>query len=263
MAFSLRTAITTLLPRRSRFVYRVANKLVNLYNGDNDFDIHTNGELRVARLALPHARVVFDVGANVGDWTELALSINRAAQIHCFEPSGPTFRRLSAHAFPPNVRLNHFGLGAAAEERTMYVYDEASGANSLYHRVGTPSDQQSEETVRLGSFDEYCARERIERVDFVKIDVEGHELSVLRGAKRMLSEGRVGVVQFEYGGCYIDARVLLKDIWQLVDEPGQGYAFYKIFPSRLERIREYKQTLETFQYSNWIIAHPEWQRRLR
>ncbi len=145
----------------------------------------------------------------------------------------------------------------------MFVFDEASGANSLYHRVGTSTEQHSEETVRLSTFDDYCASGNIERVDFVKIDVEGHELSVLRGAKRMLNEGRVGVVQFEYGGCYIDARVLLKDIWQLVDEAKQGYAFYKIFPDRLERVDEYKQTLETFQYSNWIIAHPEWQNRLR
>jgi FkbM family methyltransferase len=263
MTFSLRSAVTSLLPRRSRFAYRVANKLVNLYNGDNDSDIHTNGELRAAQLALPYAKVVFDVGANVGDWTELALAINPGAQLHCFEPSGPTFRKLSTHGFPQNVRLNHFGLGSASEERTMYVYDEAVGSNSLYRRVGLSADQRAEETVRLATFDDYCASENVERVDFVKIDVEGHELSVLRGAKRMLFESRVGVVQFEYGGCYIDARVLLRDIWQLVDEAKQGYAFYKIFPERLERIPEYRQTLETFQYSNWIIANPEWQRRLR
>lgn len=261
MTFSLRSAVTALLPRRSRFVHRVANKLVNLYNGDNDFDIRTNGELHLAKLALPHARVVFDVGANVGDWTELALTINPSAQIHAFEPSDATYRKLSAHQFPPNVRLNHFGLGAAEEQRTMFVYDGGSGANSLYHRVGTPAEQNSVETVPIRTFDVYCTEQNIAEVDFMKVDVEGHELSVLRGARRMLSEGRVGVVQFEYGGCYIDARVLLKDIWEFVAEVRPEYAFYKLFPTRLERMPVYKQTFETFQYSNWVIANPEWQAR--
>lgn len=257
-----RKAITALLPRRSHFVYRVANKLVNLYNGDNDFEIATNGELRFAELTLPHAKVVFDVGANVGDWITLVLKLNPGASYHCFEPSAPTFARLSSLSLPPNVRLNHFGLGAAPEERTLFVYDEGSGANSLYRRVGAPTDQRSEESVRVRTIDDYCAEHGIERVDVVKIDTEGHEMAVLQGTRRMLSEGRIGVAQFEYGGCYIDARVLLKDVWQFIESAGQGYAFYKIHRDRMERIPKYKQTFETFQYSNWAIAHPDWQRRI-
>lgn len=263
MAMTFRSALTALLPRRNRLVYRLARKLVNLYEGDNDVDIQTNGELRLARLALPHARVVFDVGANVGEWTDLALAINGSAEIHCFEPSGATFRRLSSRGYPSNVRLHPFGLGAEASERTLYVFEEGSGGNSLYRRDGVSTRQESKEAVRLRTVDAHCGDSQIERVDFMKIDVEGHELSVLQGAERMLTERRIGLVQFEYGGCYIDARVLLKDIWQLVEAANPAYGFFKIFPNRLERVPSYRQTLETFQYSNWIIATPEWQERLK
>src|SRR5882672_5273704 len=81
------------------------------FDGENDFDSYTNGELRLIRTLLPDCRVVFDVGANRGTWTETALVINPAAEIHAFEPSASTFRELAAKPLPPGVHLNNVGLG--------------------------------------------------------------------------------------------------------------------------------------------------------
>jgi len=257
-----RRTLIRLLPRNHELPFRIGRKLVNLYSGDNDFDFNTNGELTVARAVLPHCRLVFDVGANVGDWIAMALEIQPGAQYHCFEPSGPTFRKLSSRPFPSNVNRNHFGLGNRAEERKLFVYGEAVGANSLYLRVGAPEQQGSEEVVVIRTLDEYCAEKGIDGIDFVKIDVEGHELSVLQGASRMLGTSSIGVLQFEYGGAYIDARVLLKDVWDLVAASGGDYALYKIFPEGPRRVPEYRQTLETFQYSNWLIVRSDWTTRV-
>ena len=258
----LRRTLIRMLPRNSELAFRIGRKLVNLYSGDNDFDFDTNGERAVARAVLPHCRVVFDVGANVGDWVAMALAIQPDAQYHCFEPSGPTFRKLSARALPSNVRRNHFGLGSRAEERKLFVYGEAVGSNSLYLRVGMPDRQREEESVVLKTLDEYCAENAIGGIDFVKIDVEGHELSVLQGASRMLASRAIGVVQFEYGGSYIDARVLLKDVWELVAASDGDYSFYKIYPDGPRRVPEYRQTLETYQYSNWLIVRSDWTGRV-
>jgi hypothetical protein len=88
------------------------------------------------------------------------------------------------------------------------------------------------------------------------LDVEGHELEVLRGSTEMLSQGRIGTVQLEYGGCNIDARVLLKDIFAFM-EPF-GYAAHKILPAGLKFVRRYDQRLENFQYQNWVfLKRPE------
>ena len=258
----LRKSAARVLPTQG-FAFRVARKIVNLHNGDNDCDLETNGELLVATAVLPHCRVVFDVGANVGDWTSLALKINPNAQYHCFEPSLPTFRALSAHPFPANVTRNAFGLGAAAEERKLFVYGGGLGSNSLYFRTGLPDTQQFEETIAIRTLDDYCVEQSIESVDFVKIDVEGHELAVLKGASRMLTRGAIGAIQFEYGGCYIDARVLLKDIWEHVLSLNGSYSFYKIFPDGPRAVAKYEQKLETFQYSNWLIARSDWTQKLR
>ncbi len=258
----LRKTLIRMLPRNSELAFRVGRKLVNLYNGDNDFDFVTNGELTVARAVLPHCRVVFDVGANVGDWVAMALEIQPKARYHCFEPSGPTFRRLSERPLPPNVHRNHFGLGSRSEERKLFVYGEAVGSNSLYRRVGAPSEQRDEEPVIVRTLDEYCAEKTITEIDFVKIDTEGHELFVLQGASRMLRSRSLGVVQFEYGGAYIDAHVLLKDVWELVAGSGGDYSFYKIYPDGPRLVRKYLQTFETFQYSNWLIVRSDWAGRV-
>lgn len=258
----VRDAVVALLPRRSRLVYRVATKLVNLYDNDNEFDIARNGELSLARRVLPHCRVAFDVGANVGDWTALALIINPSLEIHAFEPSPTTASRLASRRFPSNVHLNQFGLGEQSETRELFVYKDGSGANSFYRRVGTPSEQQTSEPVSVRTLDQYRQEARIERVDFVKIDVEGHELSVLRGARQSLAAGALGVVQFEYGGSYIDARAHLKDVWELVAAADRDYSFYKLYPEGPRLVPAYRQTFETFQYSNWAFVHRDWKKTI-
>ena len=204
-----RRVFRALLPKSS-LLYRASLAYLNDYLGDNNVDIDENGESRFARRMLPHARTVFDVGANVGDWTALALTINSSLVIHAFEPSHATFSHLVSRRFPPNVLVNPIGLGEHSETRELFVYSDYSGANSLYRRVGTPSEQQKKEVVFVRTLDEYSKETGVERIEFLKIDVEGHEVFVLRGARQSLEAGRIGVIQFEYGGCYIDARALLR-----------------------------------------------------
>jgi FkbM family methyltransferase len=258
----IRDAVVALLPRRSRLAYRVATKVVNLYNNDNEFDSDLNGEYGLARCVLPHCRVAFDVGANVGEWTAAALAINPSLEIHAFEPSPTTVSRLSGRAFPRDVIINPFALGEQNETRDLFIFDDGSEGNSLYRRAGAPSEQKKREVVAVRALDEYRAANGVNRVDFLKIDTEGHELAVLRGAREALAAEAIGVVQFEYGGCYIDARVLLKDIWDLVSSTGAAYSFYKLYPEGLRHVPAYLQTLETFQYSNWAIVHRDWKKHI-
>jgi FkbM family methyltransferase len=233
----------------------ICRNFVNKFNSENNDDIHSNGELRIMREYLPKSRVVFDVGANVGEWARLALQLSPQVQLHCFEPSRPTFRKLVSNSFPGNVTCNPFGLSSAREKRPLYVFSESSPINSLYRREGLedgyslkpPSET---ETVELETLDSYCAEKEIRRIDFLKIDVEGHELEVLKGAQGSLRAGNVEVIQFEYGGCNIDSRIFLKDIMDYF-EP-LDYDLFKVYPKTLIPIRRYDQRLENFQYQNWI-----------
>jgi len=63
----------------------------------------------------------------------------------------------------------------------------------------------------------------------------------------MLAARKISMIQFEYGGCNLDANVYLRDIWNLLSM--HGYRMAKVYPDRLRHYDEYDQKLETFKYS--------------
>jgi len=237
-------------------LYRACRRYVDRYNGENDSDIRTNGELRFMQRALARCQTVFDVGANVGDWTALALSIKPGLAIHCFEPSRFTYDKLLDRKFPPTVICNNFGLSSFVKETKLHVFETGSPLNSLYPRGGLEDlgvkSQLQEEVIQLSTLDRYCRERGVSQIDFLKLDVEGHELEVFKGMTESLSQGRVRIIQFEYGGCNIDAGVLLKHVWQFFK--GYAYAFYKLYSQGIKRADHYSQSFENFQYQNWAIV---------
>lgn len=249
-------SILDVLPAYNGVLYQSFRRYVDRYNSDNNDNIMCNGELRFMRERLVKCTTVFDVGANIGDWSALALEINPALNLHCFEPSPNTFNQLAVRRFPPNVVRNNLGLSSSSGDRTLYMFGRASGLNSLYRREGLEdgwalAPQQQTETVHLDTVDHYCFSQGVENIDFLKLDVEGHELEVLRGASQMLADGRIDIVQLEYGGCNIDARVLLKDLFEFFEH--LSYSSNKIYPRRLRAVERYDQRLENFQYQNWAF----------
>lgn len=83
---SIKRKLLALMPY-NKCVYSAAKRYVDRQNVENDDNMYTNGELWFMRSVLPQCSVAFDVGANVGDWTALALSINPCQKIHCFVQS--------------------------------------------------------------------------------------------------------------------------------------------------------------------------------
>jgi FkbM family methyltransferase len=165
-------------PINSPLMYAIAQRISDRYNGDNDDDMLTNGELSFLHETLSHAKIVFDIGANVGDWTRFALQHNPTAEYHCFEPNRNAFKKLSDQSFPANVYLNNSGMGASEGHLPFYIYGEGSVLNSLYDRQSSGLQPKRIEEIPIQTLDTYCLATGIEQIDIVKIDVEGHELSV-------------------------------------------------------------------------------------
>jgi FkbM family methyltransferase len=229
---------------------------VDRFNGDNNSSPETNGEYIFLRNELPKLRegVVFDVGANVGSWTSCVLRLNPKVNVHCFEPSKATYEKLAQKEWPSNVWQNNIGLGEVEGAMELNVVDEESGLNSLYLRRGVDCAMAvKKEIISITTVDGYCEINSIQKIDLIKVDVEGHELAVFKGMSQMLSEGRIRVIQFEYGGCNLDSKVHLGDIWYFL-EP-YGFSFYKLYPEGPKYIERYQQSLESFKYSNWVVIH--------
>jgi FkbM family methyltransferase len=132
-------------------------------------------------ISLNDNIVIFDVGANQGAFALAALEILKTrALIYCFEPSPTTFRLLEErlHSYS-NVRLYNFGLGECEGEAILYSDKEGSGCASLYKRMGL--SMELTEKVQIRTLDRFCAQSGIDHIHYLKLDVEGHELSVLWG----------------------------------------------------------------------------------
>lgn len=243
------------VPSSSAFLYKICKRYVNQYDAENNSDPYTNGEYWFLESVIPKCAVVFDVGANIGDWAARAVSINPNVKVHSFEPSKQTFQCLRVRALD-NVICNNCGLSSETGETTLYVFSEGAGTNSLYCRRGLgDARQKDEEKIYLNTIDNYCQDLGLGHIDLLKVDVEGHELDVFRGGRELLQRKRIRRIQFEYGGCNIDSRTLLRDLFDFF-EP-YGYVFYKLYPNRLQEVPRYNQRLETYQYQNWILLSKE------
>jgi FkbM family methyltransferase len=245
-----------LIPNKAR--YEICRHHANKELAENRSDFNTNGELWLLRTILPEIKTVFDVGSHVGQWASHVLRLNQHINLHCFEPSKKTFKVIQQKGFKKNVICNNFGLGSENTFKKLYVYGELSEGSSFYLRkglekiVGTELRAKTED-AEIRTLDSYCKERDIREIDFLKIDVEGHELDVIKGGKEYFESERIKITQFEYGGCYIDSRILLKDFFEIFE--GMNYDIFLLYPTRVCKIPRYDQRLENFQYKNFLIIN--------
>lgn len=136
---------------------------------------------------------IFDVGANVGQSAHVFAEENPQAQIYCFEPVARAYNELMRNvAHLPNVKPSRLAMGVVGGWADMHVAAETSLSSIHVNEPGSVV-----EVVPMVTLDEFCGAYGIERIDFLKIDAEGHDVEVLQGAFKMLTMGRVNFVQVE------------------------------------------------------------------
>lgn len=187
------------------------------------YNFDRNGERRLLEsMALLNARTVFDVGANVGDWTLAAAQLMPEAHIHSFELSPRTWRTLSQRVSGARFTVNNCGMGDRDGTIEFKDYGENSTVNTIlsnatYHDARLTAVISQSEIV---TGDTYCARHGIQNIDLLKIDVEGADHLVLAGFEGMLRAKAIRVVQFEYGYTHGDAKFLMRDFYAFFERHG-------------------------------------------
>lgn len=136
-----------------------------------------------ARSFLRPGAVIFDVGANFGYYAlVLAEGLQRRCEVHAFEPTPATFRRLGEH-----IALN--GMGDVVHAHQLALSDEPGRASMCQPRSGNSGAAYAElgsGEVPVSTLDSFVRERTLSRLDFVKIDVEGFEERVLRGGVHTL-----------------------------------------------------------------------------
>lgn len=137
--------------------------------------------------------VVVDVGANLGEVAlNAAKRVGSTGQVFVFEPFPSNFEKLRT-----NVGLNRFenlhlinkGLGAESGELGMFVADEANAGMNRMSADGS-SESKNATVVEVVKLDDFILENGIDRIDLIKIDVEGFEMNVLRGSENTLKTFR-------------------------------------------------------------------------
>jgi FkbM family methyltransferase len=158
--------------------------------------------VRLIETLVEPGSVVLDVGAHVGQYSLIAgQRVGVSGQVHSFEPDPGTFAWLAG-----NVRANHFrnitvnqcAVGADQEPKRLYFSTtDDIGSNSLViqkpsHRTGRSA------LVNCTTLDAYASAKALARVDVIKADVEGAELAMLQGARRILGSPTPPILILEF-----------------------------------------------------------------
>ncbi len=170
--------------------------------------ISLNSNPRMTRHLVTHTRifrddplVVVDVGARWG-FNEEWKVFGDGLRVYCFEPDQDECKRLNAAA-GANVVYLPYALGAKAGDATLY-HTRLSASTGLYQTNWDYFSRllnrdngitEKEETIRVTTLTDALRSARVDSIDFLKLDVEGAELDVLRGAEPYVESGRlIGVL---------------------------------------------------------------------
>ena len=162
-------------------------------------------DVRAFRWLIKPGAIVFDVGANIGQYALLASKlVGRSGQVFAFEPSPDVLPKLKRHLlmnYADNVELTARAVAGKNGTASFYPSDLESnqGVGSLLPAEAYRSELRSKHAVEVEviTLDSFCEQLGIESIDLLKIDVEGLDLEVLKGAERILARSPNVVVMSE------------------------------------------------------------------
>jgi FkbM family methyltransferase len=199
---------------------------------------------------------VLDVGANRGVWTNMLLRVGgkQVDRIYAFEPARANLPFLT-RIRDPRVTVVPMAIGDRRGQMDLFCDWPGSTLASVYKRKldHFGIDMAISETVDVTTVDAFTAEQGLKQVDFMKIDVEGHEFSVLQGALSMLRSRRIRALSFEFGGCAIDARVYFRDFWYLLRD--LDFDLFRIAPrGATVPLPRYQELDEAFRTTNYLAV---------
>jgi FkbM family methyltransferase len=153
-----------------------------------NFGSYEKEETEMSLLLIEKGFCIFDIGANFG-WYSLFFSKHvKNAKIFSFEPVKNTFNYLNRNITlnkVQNIKTFNFGFSDKEEEKILYVRKSESGIASM---VNLKEDKNAKKIIcRFSTLDNFVMEKNL-KVDFIKCDVEGAELLVLKGGKNIISK---------------------------------------------------------------------------
>jgi FkbM family methyltransferase len=258
-----------MINKESWFHRKLRSLLIYIYTrieneGNIDFLSNGEGKFLLALKSYFEKHVdsklelqFFDIGANTGEFTRLLRShISETANIHVFEPVESLCdfmeKQFNNDQF---IHINAVGVSSKQGSQIFYSDKEGSALGSFLQRdefsTGLLFNQNTfVSTIRL---DSYIDSKKIEHINFIKIDTEGHEYEVIESLGRYLDPLFIDFLQFEYGGTTLDAGRSLRKYFECFEKA--GFVVAKIMQNGL-LVRPYESWMDDFRYANFVAISP-------
>jgi FkbM family methyltransferase len=189
----------------------------------------THPEEAFLRNYLPKLKsgALLDVGANHGTYARFLSRIRPDLRILAFEPHPKSFKLLQGNANRDNVELFNLALSDTGGVMKLYDFAQQDGSTqaSLSQEAVRLFDANTiEYEIRCFTLDDFADKHGLNHIAFLKVDTEGFDINVLRGACRMLEEKRIDIIQFEFIPACIALRVTMRDFFELL----RGYRIFRL-----------------------------------
>lgn len=236
------------------FFYKLSMFGLGIKNYENEYVSGENAFIQYlfSRNKLS-AGTILDVGAHIGGYSVMLRRCGVGLPIFAFEPHPAAFRELQLASGRHHFTAVPLGAGEVSGRSFIYDYSGRGGSEhaSMYREVieQLHGGEAEDLPIELTTIDEFIRTERIARIALLKIDTEGHELSVLKGAREALAGGLIDTIQIEFNEMNIISRTFFKDIVDLLP----GYDFYRLLPDGFKALGKYKPShFEIFGFQNVV-----------
>jgi FkbM family methyltransferase len=223
----------------SKVGYKIIRKLVRKIGFDIiPLELNKVGEYPyydMSKFISSQTPMLFDVGANYGQTIDDFREVFKNGIINSFEPSPITFDGLKKNTYNmKNVFIWNCGIGSST--KPMILNENTHRNMSSFLEMGDEGwgIVNDKTTVSVTTIDEFCKEHKIEKIDVLKIDTQGFELEVLKGARTSMLENRIGLLYFEV--TFIDMYKGLPSFGELYDFAiDHGFELISIYPIKYKK----------------------------
>jgi FkbM family methyltransferase len=185
-------------------------------------------------------QTILDVGANIGQSTMKFIKSYPYSEIYCIEPVSNTFNQLLKNTNSPNVKCYQLALGSENGNSEIKVYDARCDMNSLLKsNIDIRNNDYRIEKIEVQTLTDFCLKNKINHINYLKIDTEGFDLEVLKGGKELLVNKVIDLIEIEVGmNCQNKYHINMFDVKEYLES--RNYYIFGIY----EQVQE------------WIIKKP-------
>jgi FkbM family methyltransferase len=184
--------------------------------------------LRCWEVAAKGAKIILDVGANAGIYSLAALAIQPDATVHAFEPTPEIAARLRATAKLNGLDHLHVHETAVLDkdgQATLKRFRGELGTNEGMNYISRDLGDSGAECVKTVCVDQFCQDHSINRIDLMKLDIQGHEHSALKGAEELIRSGDIGIIFLELNwGKSAETTCAARESIRLLEQAGYRFS---------------------------------------